>query len=430
MNPLLVNTSATGGAAKSCLRLHDGLLKQKTNSTLLLRSGEVNVFNSSSKKIKKRLRGRFSQMLRNYGVGPAISSKNRKALAMSRPKGLEYYSFPQSSFDITKTSAYKDADIINLHWVADFLDWKSFFKRNTKPVVWTLHDQNPFLGIDHYDERFLGIDDRGHPIPRERTALEQEIEARACAIKKEILAQVDNLSIVTPSKWLYESSRKSDLFGRFPHHHIPYGYDTSIFKPYDKGVCREILGLPQDKILLLFVSDLVGNNRKGFAYLLRAIEQLSESMLAKVSLCSIGAGSIASNSKYAESVTQLGQIHDERLMAMAYSAADAFVIPSLEDNLPNTMIEALLCDTPVIGFNAGGIPDAVIDGVNGYICPEISVSSLSQTIEKFIDKPHAFKEREIATRANDEYSLEKQAVAYDTLFRQILASGPNLVVRS
>ena len=348
---------------------------------------------------------------------------------MSRPKGLEYYSFPQSSFDITKTSAYKDADIINLHWVADFLDWKSFFKRNTKPVVWTLHDQNPFLGIDHYDERFLGIDDRGHPIPRERTALEQKIEARVCAMKKEILSQVDNLSIVTPSKWLYESSRKSELFGRFPHHHIPYGYDTSIFKPYDKRFCREVLGLPQDKILLLFVSDLVGNNRKGFAYLLRAIEQLNESMLAKVSLCAIGAGGIASNSKYAESVTQLGQIHDERLMAMAYSAADAFVIPSLEDNLPNTMIESLLCGTPVIGFNTGGIPESVVDGVNGYICPEISVSGLITTIEKFIDKPHTFEEEEIASRAKEQYGLEKQAEAYASLFGRILADGSNPVVQ-
>lgn len=121
-----------------------------------------------------------------------------------------------------------------------------------------------------------------------------------------------------------------------------------------------------------------------------------------------------------ENIIELGRINDEKLMAMVYSASDLFVIPSLYDNLPNTMIESLLCGTPVIGFNIGGIPDVVIDQKTGYLCPEISVQSLKETIEKFLINPDIFDREKIAAISKSKYASNIQAKNYIELYQKIL----------
>lgn len=118
------------------------------------------------------------------------------------------FTFPYSPNDITDTKEYQEADIINLHWVANFLDWNTFFQKNTKPIVWTLHDQNPFLGGEHYEELFCGIDDNGEAIPRVYEEFEKEENDKLVDFKKEILEDISNLHIVAPSKWLVEESKK------------------------------------------------------------------------------------------------------------------------------------------------------------------------------------------------------------------------------
>jgi glycosyltransferase involved in cell wall biosynthesis len=106
-------------------------------------------------------------------------------------------------------------------------------------------------------------------------------------------------------------------------------------------------------------------------------------------------------------------------MAMAYAAADVFVIPSLEDNFPNTMIESLLCGTPVIGFPTGGITDAIQDGENGYLCRDISVQSLQSSIDKFLANPNNFDRKKTAKEAEAKYTLELQAKKYEQLYKTI-----------
>ncbi|SOD81201.1 glycosyltransferase [Spirosoma fluviale] len=427
MNITLINTFDVGGAAKSCIRLHQGLLAEEITSVLLLKQKTQNIANSvrfqplepvlsTQKKIRAKLK-RIALELKIVAP-PKDPIIPQITFLKQRPKGLEAFSFHYTDIDLTQSPEYLAADIINLHWVADFLDWQSFFIKNTKPVVWTLHDQNPFLGGEHYAERYLGLDAQGYPISRKYTEQEQEEEKKILDIKRSALEQVKNLHIVAPSKWLVESSQNSELLGRFSHHHIPYGYPTDIFKPYDRLFCREVLGIPQDKTVLLFVADSVDNSRKGYVYLQKALECLSETHQQEVFLCAIGSKAHLSSN---HQVIELGHVHDERLMAMAYSAANAFVIPSLEDNLPNTMIESALCGTPVIGFNTGGIPSIVINAQTGYLCPEISVQSLRETIEKFLDNPTVFDREKIAHEAKEKYALEVQAQRYIQLYESILS---------
>lgn len=427
MKVLLINTYDSGGAANSCLRLHIGLLEQELESKLLLKyKSNFSISNSyvfeqpiPTPSFYKKLSEKFGRIAVELKLAKPNSRIHelQNQFTSQRSKGLEMFSFLNANTDITLSSLYQEADIINLHWVADFLDWESFFSRNTKPIVWTLHDQNPFLGGEHYAERFLGINQQGFPIKREYTNTELKEQDKILNLKKNVLKNVDNLFVVSPSKWLLESSKNSELFAKYPHYHIPYGYPKHIFKPYDKKFCREVLGLPQDKTILLFVADSVDNHRKGFVYLKNAIEKLSSKYQKEVLLCAIGK---KNNLSASNNLIELGKIVDERLMAIIYNSADAFIIPSLEDNLPNTMIESVLCGTPTIGFPTGGITDAIQDGENGYLCPEISVNALKETIEKFLDNPHFFDTEKIASDAKAKYALDVQAKAYINLYQKIL----------
>ncbi|MFN3316005.1 MAG: glycosyltransferase [Raineya sp.] len=417
MKILHINTMDYGGAAKACLRLHQGLLLEGVSSKVLFKYKtsqipETYFFTPPPTDFVEKLKNKVIRISQELKLLPYLSTQEKLEISLRKQrKGLEYFSYPFAPTDITKNPLYKEADIIHLHWVADFLDWKSFFAKNCKPIVWTLHDQNPFLGIEHYAERFLGIDENGKPIPRKYTPQEIAEEKKMISFKKKILEKVDNLIIVAPSKWLMEESQKSEVLGKYPHYHIPYGFPTEIFKPYNKFFCQEILGLPKEKKLILFVADSVDNHRKGFAFLKKALEGIENK---EVILCAVGSKASIENK---DNLIELGRIQDERLMAMAYSAADVFVIPSLEDNLPNTMIESLLCGTPVVGFPVGGILDVVENGENGYICENIDVSSLQDTIEKSIY--YSFCREEIALKAKEKFSLCVQAKNYIELYKKL-----------
>lgn len=422
MKLLLVNTYDKWGAANSCLRLHKGLLKSGVDSRVLLRYKEKNIpFTEVLKpRIKvtsksQRVKIMFRRVLKEIKVLKKKPSSENELFLRNRTKGLEAFSFPDSKFDITTSESYNKADIVNLHWVANFLDYTSFFKENKKPVVWTLHDMNPFTGGEHYLENYLGIDEFGFPLMRVISEEELSIANKNTQIKIKALSKIDNLTIVAPSEWLAEEARRSEVFKNFPVFCIPYGLDVEIFKPRDKNYSRNLFGIPKDKKVILFVADSIDNNRKGFIFLKKALKQLSNQNLV---LCAIG--DKTNDFETAENILKLGIIYDERLMSVAYSAADIFVISSLMDNLPNTVLESLMCGTPVIGFPVGGIPDLIQDNINGFITEDISVDSLVKAINKFLNNPSCFNKIEIRKNALNKYDQKVQSQKYIDLFNSIL----------
>lgn len=424
MKILIVNTYDKGGAANACLRLHEGLLKQGLDSKVLLRdrSKKASRFYRFRPQLapKSKLQfiiNKFKSALRLYGVLKNEQFNGELMFKKTRSKHLEYFSFPSSAYDITQSPLYEAADVINLHWVADFLDYKSFFEKNTKPVVWTLHDMNPFTGGEHYTEIYSGMDDLGHPIPRELTEEEKAIFKQNLDYKHRALAHVENLSIVAPSQWLANEAKASYVFQKFPVHCIPYGINGDVFRPRNQEVARDLFQIPQEKKVILFVADSISSYRKGYQFLNKALEMLKQD---NVVLCAIGAkqGDLNTTAK----VIELGVINDELLMSMAYSAADVFVIPSLMDNLPNTVLESLMCGTPVIGFPTGGIKDMVKHGENGLITKTISSDSLSLTLNDFLENRAQYDRETIRKLALEHYDLPIQAQAYMSLYNQVLKS--------
>ena len=409
----LINTSLRGGASKSAQRLFLGLRSINQDVHFLVKNEKgkeqslINTFDSFEhynewKKI-------FNFARKKLGL-----NKNHNEFFESRV-GLEKFSFPTSQFDLTKSENIRNSNVINLHWVADFLDYKSFFTEfKNKNIFWTLHDEAPYSYGEHYNEKYI-IDDDCVVRERKVTRLEAKYFNDIFLSKKKIFDHVDNLKIIGPSKWICKESLKSKLFSKFDTYHIPYGINTERFKKINKSVAKDFLGVDTGKPIILFVADNVNDNRKGFKLLLAAIRILHYVPLSLLVVGTSGNNNFSSSSLH--DIAFLGRINDERLIALVYNAADLFVIPSLMDNLPNTVIESVCCGTPVIGFNVGGIPDIVESGIAGLLADELSYEALADILKRGLDGLNSFDNDIISKKACQKFKIENQAEAYVELFK-------------
>lgn len=418
MKVLLVNTHSRGGAAKACIRLHEGLLNNGVDSTILFLRNKEKIKNSKNY-FDELPQSKGFRVFLSKVVNKLKSSGNKRTnkveFIRKRSNALDKYSYPISSYDITNLEVYKEADVINLHWVSGFLDYESFFKKNKKPVVWTLHDMNPFTGGEHYTESFLGMDDTGFPIKRIITEWERKEFNKVLDFKRGIFKNKSNITIVTLCNWMNNVVNKSNVFNHFTSHIIPNGIDTTMFKPFNKSAVREKLEFPKNKLVLLFVADYINNNRKGFQYLLKALSLIDSK---DVSLCVVGNLKEQIDTNFELHI--MGHIKDEHELAKIYSAADAFIIPSLMDNLPNTAIESLCCGTPVIGFPVGGLLDIIQHNENGILSNNISAISLAESINWFLENTHNFNSEIIRESAVAKYADLIQSKKYTQLFENII----------
>jgi glycosyltransferase involved in cell wall biosynthesis len=224
------------------------------------------------------------------------------------------------------------------------------------------------------------------------------------------------MTIVSPSQWLFKLCSNSLLLGRFTNICIPYGVSIDVFKPTDKEKARQALSLPIDKKIILFTADSLTDKRKGFAYLITALRMLEQ---GDTVLCTMGKGYVTTDLP----VCNLGFIFDEHQIALVYSAADIFVITSVEDNLPNTVMESLACGTPVVGFDTGGIPDMVRNYETGLLAEAKNAFDLKEKIYWLLMHDKERTEMGINSRriVEQEYMLTIQAAKYIELYRKVLA---------
>lgn len=336
-----------------------------------------------------------------------------------RSTGMELFSDDRSEFGSALPRQISDCDIVNLHWVNGLVDVKSFFGSWRKPVVWTLHDMNPFTGGCHYNgdcERYV---DRCGLCPqlfsdRERD-LSRSIWNRKNRTYENLVA--DGLHIVTPSQWMANLAKKSSLLKRFPKTVIPNGIDTKVFSPRDPSELRASLGIPATTPVLLFVADYAANERKGFSLLVEALKTLDQNH----EFCLISIGGDRPELPGGRFHLHLGRVSDENRLATVYSLADVFVIPSIQDNLPNTILESLACGTPVAGFRTGGIPEVVRDGVTGRLADSGDIAGLREAILSLLsgDDRLAVMAKACRNAALSEYAQEVQAKRYLDLYQKV-----------
>ena len=287
---------------------------------------------------------------------------------------------------MTKTATFiEDHDILHLHWAVGILDYDFLAaEARDKPIVWTFADMNAFTGGCHYSEGCEQYKKACEKCPLIEG--EQKSVHEAWLYKKSIYDKLDNLRIVCPSKWLAKKVKESSLLGDRDVYYIPNAFPTNRLTNHKKAEARKQLGLPQDKKLFLFGAQTLTSSRKGGQILKRALEHLEKSKhAADIEIILYGKNTLDLNFP----THNLGFISDIDTMAMAYAAADAFLFPSREDNAPLTVVESLLCGTPVIAFPVGHVPDIVQDHETGYIAEYCNARSFAAGMEWAASLPAA-----------------------------------------
>lgn len=258
--------------------------------------------------------------------------------------------------------ALQAADVIHLHWVAGALDYDHLPEAvANKPVVWTLHDMNPFTGGCHYSE---GCEQFKNECQSCALVDDRELPHRAWQQKKRAYEQIENLQLICPSHWLADLARQSSLFKGRPVHVVPNIFPATEFQPVNKIMARIRLGLPLDRKLILFGADDLRNCRKGGDLLQESLRHMAGSgLLSETECICFGSGKVELGVR----THSFGHVGDPARLALIYASADVFAFPSREDNAPQTVIESMLCGTPVVTFPVGYIPDLVQHLDTGYI---------------------------------------------------------------
>ncbi len=308
-------TQDFGGAGKAAYRLHKGLQTIGVDSTMLVlnkRSGD-----SSVKVLPNDYTGSTATSLDvpvyNSPLWMKQLQKWHKLLSNypKRPAGLEMFTDAESDIRIDLVQEIRDADIINLHWVAGEIDFPgASIALGNKPVVWTLHDMNPFTGGCHYAGDCKNYKTGCGACPQLGSDADNDLSHQVWEQKYKVYKDL-NINVVTPSRWLGKCASESELFSRFPVHVIPYGFPLDTFRPYPKAEIRKALNIPDSAKVILFGADSVVNARKGFRYLLEALNRLlPKKIMIRYSYIWKFAGR-CTNSSPNITICSLGSIADE-----------------------------------------------------------------------------------------------------------------------
>ncbi|OQX97186.1 MAG: hypothetical protein B6I20_13220 [Bacteroidetes bacterium 4572_117] len=368
MKIVFVNKSdRVGGAAVACRRLHTAIVKSGTDSKLLVQEktdDDPTVIAVGSGFWKKKKDFLLFVIERLYFLFYEASKEIRYA-----------FSPAVAGENIHKNTLIKNADIVHIHW---------------------------------FNQGYLSL---------------KNLKALLIQQKKMQILKGANITFVTSSHWLKREADKSMLLKDFRVLSIPIPIDANVFYTADKYSIRKKLSLPKNKKLILFAAANISDKRKGLDYLLQALKLIEDNNLnfADIEILTFGKFDAAAFYNLSFKVYNLGVISEAEKIAEVYNAADLFAIPSLEDNLPNTIIESLACGTPVLAFNSGGMPEMVDHKINGYVAEYKSVDDLKNGIEFIINHPDAeLLGKNAVEKAQQAYSEKGVAEKYKKVYKEIL----------
>lgn len=406
---LHLSTLDHGGAGSKAFRLHLGLLGQGIDSKMLVlcAKNKVNeVYETPTHHGHQSLES--WKLIYNHWLGVLRKHPNR-------PDGLDFFTDISSGALLANHPLLKQADVIHLHWIPGLIDVQAMPSLFTgKRIIWTLHDQNPFTGGCHFAGECRKFESHCHSCPQLGSEIDQDLSFQQWVAKNNAYRDLD-LEIVTPSQWLSTEAKRSALFSSRPITVIPYGLQLGIFQPRPTSKLREVHGLSDNDFVILFGAH-AHTRRKGFEHLTALLEVIPPYMQGK-RVVAVAFGHISKGLTNRVPVLEVGFVADPHKLAEFYSMADVYVLPAIKDNLPNTVLEALACGTPIVGFDIGGIPDMVRQGNNGWLTPLGDIDGLVQGI--MWAKKFGAKSREaIAADARQQFHDGLQASRYLRLYHK------------
>lgn len=395
MRVLIVNTSENiGGAAIAANRLMEALKNNGVKAKMLVRDKRTEQITVAHIPQSPLLKWKFAY--ERFVIWKANGW---------RKHNLFQVDIANTGTDITSLPEFKEADVIHLHWVNQgFLSLKGIRRiiESGKPVVWTLHDEWPFTGICHYSGTCTNYQTACHDCPMLADGGgKNDLSARTFRAKQQMLRGA-HIIFVTCSHWLEKLARQSALLIGQEVTCIPNTINSNIFRPAEQVKMRLQCNLPIDKKLLLFGSLKTTDPRKGIDYLIEAcriLKEKHEALAAQTGIVVVGNKADQIRELFPFPVYAIDYVNDEKQMARLYNTVDCYVTPSLEDNLPNTIMEALSCGIPCVGFNVGGIPEMISHRKNGYLAEARNAEDLAEGIRFVLEneQPEQLKANAIHT---------------------------------
>jgi glycosyltransferase involved in cell wall biosynthesis len=416
MKVLFLNASEVeGGAARAAVRLLHGVRSEGVDAQLLVRvkaSDDRHVIGPRTR-VGKAM-GYVRPALESMWVGMWSSSRG----GMFSPALLPDRLAPQA--------AELAPDVIHLHWIAHGMLRVETLRRFRRPIVWTLHDSWPFTGGCHVPQRCTRYRDACGECPVLGSSRRTDLSRWLWSRKRKAWRDLD-LTVVSPSRWLADCARASSLFRDKRIEVIPNGLDLGRYKRADRRFARDVLGLPQDKRLILFGGkSCTEDPNKGLQQLLAALRALrAEGRHADAELVVFGSSDSSAFPGLATKPHCLGWLHDDATLALLYAASDVFVAPSLQEALGYTVMEAMACGTPCVAFRQGGVPDLIDHGDNGYLARPYEPEDLANGIAWVLEGGDRWNALSSRAREKIEGGFDLAVVArrHAALYRDVSSRG-------
>lgn len=396
-----------GGASWCAMRISHALTQQGIDSKMLLMQGTPNkyIYIADIDWIYKEPKNILIRLVMK--AIRLIFRPKFERLIYLRKKAAQnsniFFTSPVTAYtNITNHPLIKEADIVHLHWVSDFIDFPSFFKKVNKPIVWTIHDENPGLGGFHYALH-------KSTASKEYLALDKKYEA----IKQKAVNGKNRPHLVAISKMMYSFFENNKILKNCPITLIHNGVDCKTFHPLNSLQCRQELNIPKDKKIFLYSSYQIEDKRKGLHILIPALEALKDN---NIILICLGNYKAIPHSNYIQ-IRCAGMIKETEMLSKYYSAADYFILSSFQEAFAQTPLEAMACGTPVIAFPCSGIPE-LINKTNGIMCEDFTVNSLSKGISQALNS--TFDNEKIREDILSRFAYDVIAKQYIKLYKEIL----------
>ena len=416
MRILIVNTSErTGGAAIAAGRLTEALKSHGIKAKMLVRDKQTDRISTVA------LGGGWKQVRKFVWERVVIWINSH-----FRRERLFSVDIANTGNDITRLPEFKEADLIHLHWINQgMLSLKVIRKilASGKPVVWTMHDMWPCTGICHHARTCTAFHSECGACPMIYSQKRKDLSTRIFRQKQRLYAS-GGIHFVTCSHWLEGMAKQSALLANQPVSVIPNPISTTLFHPIKQTEARQKLALPTEGKLILFGSVKLTDKRKGIDYMVEACRLLAKqhpALKEQLALVAVGMHAAELQSLVPFKVHNMGYVKEEHQLVEIYNAADLYVIPSLDENLPNTIMEAMACGTPCVGFPTGGIPEMIDHLKNGYLTKEHSAEQLAEGIYTLLTTPaYENLSHEAVAKVNACYSERSVANQYGQLYAKLL----------
>ncbi|WP_120951093.1 glycosyltransferase [Helicobacter sp. L8] len=371
MKVLHLNATLTGGAARACLRLHTALLKEGVNSFVWVQDGRGANLEPNILSPKTRLAKAWAFMRPYLDKAPILLYPQRK-------KGTFNLGWLPFSLPLSVIKSLKP-DIVHLHWLGRGALALGDLPKIKAPLVWSLHDMWAFSGGDHYHgNEAEHIYDHSCIL---NSPFKRDLATLGFWLKKRAYAKIPHLSVVGVSSWISKRASQSALLKEKTHVVIPNPINTEQYKPLDKTLCRQLLGLPLPQKLIGFGAMDTSNPIKGGDLLLQALRRLD----FKGACVVFGKGGLQN---LPLKTYTLGALRDPASLIALYNALDVVVVPSRQESLGYVAMESLACGTPVVAFATSGLLDLILHQHNGYLAHPFDITDLKTGIEWVLNTAH------------------------------------------